>query len=137
MVMVPVLVLAALVGEGRGGGGVFLGEIKARPIDIISFSLGHISKSKVQTSNPSSSPTSLDTPARPADCKKFEFCGNRVILQIARAIGVVPWCWVTCWGAICEFVGAMVGCYCCGVPFEAEADLRDLKRSHRAGDRKP
>ena len=56
-------------------------------------------------------------------CKEFEFCGNGVIPQIARAIGVVPWCWVTCWGAICEFVGAMVGCYCCGVPFEAEADL--------------
>ena len=49
------------------GGGVFLGEVKARPIDIISFSLGHISKSKVQTSNPSSSPTPLDTLARPAD----------------------------------------------------------------------
>ena len=58
--MVVVLVLV-LVGGGEGG--VFLGEVKARPIDIISFSLGHISKSKVQTSNPSSSPTSLDTPA--------------------------------------------------------------------------
>ena len=50
-----------------GGGGVILGEVKARPKDIISFSLDYISKSKVQTSNPSSSPISLDTPARPAD----------------------------------------------------------------------
>ena len=52
-------------GGGWGGGG--LGEVKARPKDIISFSLDYISKSKVQTSNPSSSPISLDTPARPAD----------------------------------------------------------------------
>ena len=50
------------------GGGVILGEVKARPKDIISFSLDYISKSKVQTSNPSSSPIPLDTPARPADC---------------------------------------------------------------------
>ena len=54
-------------GGGGGGGGVILGEVKARPKDIISFSLDYISKSKVQTSNPSSSPISLDTPARPAD----------------------------------------------------------------------
>ena len=54
-------------GGGGGGGGVILGEVKARPKDIISFSLDYISKSKVQTSNPSSSPTPLDTPARPAD----------------------------------------------------------------------
>ena len=68
VVLVLVLVLVAWVGGGgRGRGGVFLGEVKARPIDIISFSLGHIRKSKVQTSNPSSSPTSLDPPARPAD----------------------------------------------------------------------
>ena len=60
------LVLVAWVG-GEEGGVVFLGEVKARPIDIISFSLDYISKSKVQTSNPSSSPTSLDTPARPAE----------------------------------------------------------------------
>ena len=46
---------------------MILGEVKARPKDIISFSLDYISKSKVQTSNPSSSPTPLDTPARPAD----------------------------------------------------------------------
>ena len=52
---------------GGGGGGVILGEVKARPKDIISFSLDYISKSKVQTSNPSSSPIPLDTPARPAD----------------------------------------------------------------------
>ena len=30
-----------------GGGGVILGEVKARPKDIISFSLDYISKSKV------------------------------------------------------------------------------------------
>ena len=47
---------------------MILGEVKARPKDIISFSLDYISKSKVQTSNPSSSPIPLDTPARPADC---------------------------------------------------------------------
>ena len=46
---------------------MILGEVKACPKDIISFSLDYISKSKVQTSNPSSSPTPLDTPARPAD----------------------------------------------------------------------
>ena len=46
---------------------MILGEVKARPKDIISFSLDYISKSKVQTSNPLSSPTPLDTPARPAD----------------------------------------------------------------------
>ena len=54
-------------GGGGGGGGVIFGEVKARPKDIISFSLDYISKSKVQTSNPSSSPIPLDTPARPAD----------------------------------------------------------------------
>ena len=48
---------------------MILGEVKARPKDIISFSLDYISKSKVQTSNPSSSPIPLDTPARPADCR--------------------------------------------------------------------
>ena len=58
---------------GGGGGGVILGEcqVKARPKDIISFSLDYISKSKVQTSNPSSSPIPLDTPARPADSIPF------------------------------------------------------------------
>ena len=56
-------------GGGGGGGGVILGEVKARPKDIISFSLDYISKSKVQTSNPSSSPIPLDTPARPADSR--------------------------------------------------------------------
>ena len=54
--MVVVLVLVVVV--GGGGGGVILGEVKARPKDIISFSLDYISKSKVQTSNPSSSPIS-------------------------------------------------------------------------------
>ena len=58
---------ACACGGGGGGGGVILGEVKARPKDIISFSLDYISKSKVQTSNLSSSPISLDTPARPAD----------------------------------------------------------------------
>ena len=50
---------------------LILGEVKARPKDIISFSLDYISKSKVQTSNPSSSPISLDTPARPADLGSY------------------------------------------------------------------
>ena len=66
VVVVLVLVVVVVVRAG-GGGGVILGEVKARPKDIISFSLDYISKSKVQTSNPSSSPTPLDTPARPAD----------------------------------------------------------------------
>ena len=70
--MVVVLVLVVVV-CGWGGGGVILGEVKARPKDIISFSLDYISKSKVQTSNPSSSPISLDTPARPADLKELYF----------------------------------------------------------------
>ena len=65
--VVLVLVVVVVV---VGGGGMILGEVKARPKDIISFSLDYISKSKVQTSNPSSSPISLDTPAR-ADCKKI------------------------------------------------------------------
>ena len=62
MVVVLVLVVVVVV-----VGGLILGEVKARPKDIISFSLDYISKSKVQTSNPSSSPIPLDTPARPAD----------------------------------------------------------------------
>ena len=68
---------------GGGGGGVILGEVKARPKDIISFSLDYISKSKVQTSNPSSSPIPLDTPARPADyiCLD-EFCPSCMTLYI-------------------------------------------------------
>ena len=66
VVVVLVLVLVVVVVVGGVGGGIF-GEVKARPKDIISFSLDYISKSKVQTSNPSSSPISLDTPARPAD----------------------------------------------------------------------
>ena len=70
--MVVVLVLVVVV-VGGGGGGVILGEVKARPKDIISFSLDYISKSKIQTSNPSSSPISLDTPARPADCVLIGF----------------------------------------------------------------
>ena len=54
---------------------MILGEVKARPKDIISFSLDYISKSKVQTSNPSSSPIPLDTPARPADSRRgFGHC---------------------------------------------------------------
>ena len=71
VVVVVVLVLVVVV--GGGGGGVILGEVKARPKDIISFSLDYISKSKVQTSNPSSSPISLDTPARPADLFAMNF----------------------------------------------------------------
>ena len=67
LVLVVVVVVVVGGGGGGGGGGVILGEVKARPKDIISFSLDYISKSKVQTSNPSSSPIPLDTPARPAD----------------------------------------------------------------------
>ena len=52
---------------GGGGVGVSLGEVKACPIDIIRSSLGHKSQSTIQTSNPSPSPTSLDTPAKAAD----------------------------------------------------------------------
>ena len=62
--------------RGGGGGGMILGEVKARPKDIISFSLDYISKSKVQTSNPSSSPTPLDTPARPAD---YNYCHRQMM----------------------------------------------------------
>ena len=69
MVVVLLLVLVVVVVVVVVVGGVILGEVKARPKDIISFSLDYISKSKVQTSNPSSSPISLDTPARPADFK--------------------------------------------------------------------
>ena len=53
--MVVVLVLVVLVvgwgglgGWGGGGGGVFLGEVKARPKDIISFSLDY-NKQKLST----------------------------------------------------------------------------------------
>ena len=48
VVLVPVLMLV-----GVGVGGVFLGEVKARPIGTYSSSLG----------NPSPSPASLNTPA--------------------------------------------------------------------------
>ena len=73
VVVVVVAVLVLVVVVVGGGGGVILGEVKARPKDIISFSLDYISKSKVQTSNPSSSPIPLDTPARPADFKSMFF----------------------------------------------------------------
>ena len=71
VVVVLVLVVVVVVVVVGGGGGLILGEVKARPKDIISFSLDYISKSKVQTSNPSSSPIPLDTPARPADFHLF------------------------------------------------------------------
>ena len=61
-------------------------------------------------------------------CKECKFCGKGVIPQMARAIGVLtsnsrgPWLrlWQRVWchggvpllNAICEFVGAMVWCYC-------------------------
>ena len=61
--MVGVLVVVVV----GGGGGDDFRRSKSAPKDIISFSLDYISKSKVQTSNPSSSPIPLDTPARPAD----------------------------------------------------------------------
>ena len=64
-------VLVCVLGrEGGRGEGVFiwfLGEVKIRPIDIISSSLGYTNKSTLQTSHPSPSPTSLDTPAKPTD----------------------------------------------------------------------
>ena len=69
-----------------GGGGVILGEVKARPKDIISFSLDYISKSKVQTSNPSSSPIPLDTPARPADYKIKMQCQ-----MLLKKLSMVVW----------------------------------------------
>ena len=72
------LVLVLVVVVVGGGGGMILGEVKARPKDIISFSLDYISKSKVQRSNPSSSPISLDTPARPAD---LHVCFTEVVLS--------------------------------------------------------
>ena len=72
---------------GWGGGGMILGEVKARPKDIISFSLDYISKSKVQTSNPSSSPKPLDTPARPADCSTCD--GNDITVACMDCLGMV------------------------------------------------
>ena len=83
MVVVLVLVVVVVVVVG-GGGGVILGEVKARPKDIISFSLDYISKSKVQTSNPSSSPIPLDTPARPADYIYIYIC-----TQISQTTNVI------------------------------------------------
>ena len=47
--------------------GMFLGEVKIRPVDILSSSLDFTSKSTLQTSHPSPSRTALDTPAKPAD----------------------------------------------------------------------
>ena len=49
--VVAVLVLALLLMLVGVGGGVFLGEVRTRPIDTISSSLGHRSKSTAQTSN--------------------------------------------------------------------------------------
>ena len=85
------MVVVLVVVVGGGGGGVILGEVKARPKDIISFSLDYISKSKVQTSNPSSSPISLDTPARPAD-----FMINRVWTNIPYLLQffISTMCWL-------------------------------------------
>ena len=69
---------------------MILGEVKARPKDIISFSLDYISKSKVQTSNPSSSPIPLDTPARPADfsmsLRGGEVCHYREMWPLNRGV---------------------------------------------------
>ena len=67
---------------------MILGEVKARPKDIISFSLDYISKSKVQTSNPSSSPTPLDTPARPAD---FDLCLTVCFHKYVAVYGGTAW----------------------------------------------
>ena len=73
-----------------GGGGVILGEVKARPKDIISFSLDYISKSKVQTSNPSSSPIPLDTPARPADFPFYKRPANALNPYLAGSTSSSP-----------------------------------------------
>ena len=77
-------------GGGGGGGGVILGEVKARPKDIISFSLDYISKSKVQTSNPSSSPISLDTPARPADYSDYSAVTNTSYHVLNKHVAALP-----------------------------------------------
>ena len=71
---------------------MILGEAKARPKDIISFSLDYISKSKVQTSNPSSSPIPLDTPARPADfgVSMLNFFGNFGIQLKVSSLNILP-----------------------------------------------
>ena len=65
-----VLVVVVLVLVLWVWGGMFLGEVKIRPIDIISASLGPASKSTLQTSHPSPSRASLDTLAKPADFLK-------------------------------------------------------------------
>ena len=70
---------------------MILGEVKARPKDIISFSLDYISKSKVQTSNPSSSPISLDTPARPADSSALSSYTLHFFLKgLSKILAVAP-----------------------------------------------
>ena len=99
VVVVVVLVLVVVVVVVVGGGGLILGEVKARPKDIISFSLDYISKSKVQTSNPSSSPIPLDTPARPADfhpfstksVKIFGVCSFHCASTIVDILSLEPW----------------------------------------------
>ena len=55
---------ACACGLGGGWRGVFLGDVKTRTIDIISFRLSYLSKSKVPTSNSPSRPPSLDTTRR-------------------------------------------------------------------------
>ena len=86
VVLVLVVVVVVCVCVGGGGGGVILGEVKARPKDIISFSLDYISKSKVQTSNPSSSPIPLDTPARPADSICHGYILAEFVIEIVSEI---------------------------------------------------
>ena len=64
--MVSVVVVLVLVWRE---GGVFLGEVKARPIDILR---GYrLSMQKHTTSNPSPNPTPLDMPAMPANSLYF------------------------------------------------------------------
>ena len=70
---------------------MILGEVKARPKDIISFSLDYISKSKVQTSNPSSSPTPLDTPARPADSNNLLHVVAHILEEEAKTVSFLIW----------------------------------------------
>ena len=48
LVLVVLVVVVVWVGGWVGGGGMFLGEVKARPKDIISFSLDY-NKQKLST----------------------------------------------------------------------------------------
>ena len=72
----------AYAGGGGGWRGWFLGGVKARPIDIISSSLGRRSKSTVQTSKPPPNPTSLDAPAKPTDFIPFTVSTQGLVIYL-------------------------------------------------------